>query len=219
MSINNAPAPFDKIAAGWYNYRHHTIFKTELTDLARRWKCGRLLNLGCGHGADFLPFKDGFELHGLDISSEMLKYAHKFADKHGLIVNLKQGDMRALPYPDAYFDFSIAVASLHHIKGKADQRQALLELYRVLKPGAEAFITIWNARQPRFWLKHRDTFIPWQSGDEVIQRFYHLFTFGEIENLVRSCGFSILSSKAESRFTFPIKDFSRNICLLIKKPV
>ncbi len=67
--------------------------------MARRWKCGRLLNLGCGHGADFLPFKDGFESSGLDISSEMLKYARKFAHKHSLTINLRQGDMRALPYP------------------------------------------------------------------------------------------------------------------------
>ena len=55
---------FDQIAPGWYHFRHHSIFTSELNALAERWQKGRLLNLGCGHGADFIPFKDSFELYG-----------------------------------------------------------------------------------------------------------------------------------------------------------
>jgi tRNA (uracil-5-)-methyltransferase TRM9 len=46
---------FDQIASGWYNFRHYSIFRPELEALARKWQKGRLLNIGCGHGADFLP--------------------------------------------------------------------------------------------------------------------------------------------------------------------
>src|SRR5271169_5425846 len=120
MSINDDSPTFDRIAAGWYNFRHHTIFKTELEALARRWKCGKLLNIGSGHGADFLPFKDSFELFGIDISSEMLKHAEKFMRKHGFTADLKQADMRALHFPDDSFDFALAVASIHHIECKSD---------------------------------------------------------------------------------------------------
>jgi ubiquinone/menaquinone biosynthesis C-methylase UbiE len=217
MSINDASPTFDRIAAGWYNYRHHTIFKSELTKLANRWKGGELLNLGCGHGADFLPFKDNFHLSGIDISSEMLKYAEKFAHKHGFLADLQQADMRSLPYRDSCFDFAIAVASLHHIKGNQEQHEALVEIKRILKPGGEAFITVWNAWQPGFWFRKRDTLVPWRAGDEIVQRFYHLFSYNEIVKLVKSAGFKIVFSRPESRYGLPIKYFSRNICLLIKR--
>jgi ubiquinone/menaquinone biosynthesis C-methylase UbiE len=217
MLNTDAAATFDRIAAGWYGFRHYSIFKTELTDLAHRWRGGKLLNLGCGHGADFLPFKEDFDLFGIDVSLEMLKYAQKFARKHEFTADLSQADMRLLPFSDAYFDFAIAVASIHHIKGKGDQCKALTELQRVLKPGGEAFVTVWNACQPRFWFKRRDTFIPWRATGEIINRFYHFFSYGEIERMVRSSGFTILYSHPESHYRLPVKYFSRNICLLIKR--
>ena len=64
---------FDQMAPGWYNFRHYSIFIPELEMLAKRWQKGKLLNLGSGHGADFLPFKDNFELYGVDFSGEMIK--------------------------------------------------------------------------------------------------------------------------------------------------
>jgi len=60
---------FDLIAPGWYNFRHWSIFRTELEALAQRWRQGKLLNLGCAHGPDFLSFHKGFELYGVDFSS------------------------------------------------------------------------------------------------------------------------------------------------------
>ena len=72
---------FDRIAPGWYNFRHWSIFRSELEEMARRWQRGRLLNAGCGHGADFLPFIRGFDLYGVDFSSDMLRFARKYAEK------------------------------------------------------------------------------------------------------------------------------------------
>ena len=218
MSINNGSKTFDHIAAGWYNFRHHTIFKTELGSLARRWRSGKLLNVGCGHGADFLPFKNSLALVGIDISSGMLKYAERYMGKYGFTAELKQGDMRSLPFPDASFDFAMAVASIHHIDSKLGRIEAIQELYRILKPGGEAFVTVWNASQPRFIFKQRDILVPWRSKEEVIDRFYHLFSYGELEKLVKSVGFKIISSRPESSYRLPIKYYSRNICVLIKKP-
>jgi len=208
---------FDQIAAGWYNFRHHTIFRTELEELAKRWRQGRLLNIGCGHGPDFLPFAKRFELHGIDFSGEMLKMARKYADKYGFSATLLEADARQLPYPDDNFDWAIAVATYHHLENDADRLKAFQELRRVLKPGGEAFITVWNRWQPRFWLKGRDTTVPWRTGGKTLRRYYHLFSSGELEKLVKQAGFTILKSCPESRYRFPIKAFSRNICLLIKK--
>jgi tRNA (uracil-5-)-methyltransferase TRM9 len=208
---------FDEIAPAWYNYRHHTIFRAELEALARRWGRGRLLNIGCGHGADFAPFKDAFELHGLDFSPGMLRQAERYAAKYGLKVNLVEADARQLPYLDAFFDQAIAVATYHHLETGDDRLQALQELYRVLRPGGEAFITVWNRWQPRFWFRRQDILVPWRRREKTLYRFYHLFSCGELEALARRAGFEVVSVHPESRYCFPVRTFSRNICLLVRK--
>ncbi|MBI2836468.1 MAG: class I SAM-dependent methyltransferase [Chloroflexi bacterium] len=208
---------FDQIAPGWYGFRHRTIFRSELEELARRWGSGRLLNIGCAHGPDFVPFTQDFELYGVDLSGEMLRLAVKYAAKFDFNVNLAQADAAALPFADDKFDWAIAVAVYHHISRKEDRLAALLELRRVLKPGGEAFITVWNRWQPRFWLRQHDVLVPWRSGDRTLQRYYHLFSYGELTNLVRQAGFTVLRAYPESSYRFPVKLFSRNICMLVKR--
>lgn len=209
---------FDRIAPGWYHRRHRSIFLEELGALARRWRGGRLLNIGCGHGADFVPFRERFELHGLDISGRMLALAVKYASKYGFTPALVQGDASCLPYGDAVFDWAIAVATYHHIQPPEARLAALAELRRVLKPGGEAFITVWNRGQPRFWFKGRDTLVPWRTGGETLRRYYHLFTYRELEGLAKRAGLEVRESHPERRYRLPVKFFSRNICLLVRKP-
>ncbi|MCL2140355.1 MAG: class I SAM-dependent methyltransferase [Dehalococcoidia bacterium] len=215
--LESPSSDFDIIAPSWYNFRHHTIFQAELRALAMRWQGGPLLNLGCGHGADFLPFKNGFELHGLDYSAGMLLQAERFASKHSLTLTLKQADLRVLPYPDNSFEHVIAIATFHHLKGNTEQLKALQELYRVLKPGGESFITVWNRCQTRFWFKRKEILLPFKADGKEVTRYYYLFTFGELERLVKKIGFKIIHSSPESRYHFPLRTFARNICLLLKK--
>lgn len=208
---------FDRIAESWYRVRHWPLLREELEDLARRWQGGRLLNIGCGHGPDFLPFRQGFELWGIDFSPQMLKQAQKYSIKFNFYVNLITADMLALPFPDNTFDWTIAVATYHHIKGKTDREKAFLELKRVLEPGGEAFLTVWNHGQPRFWLKSKEQEIPWRLRGKTVYRYYHLFSYGEIKKLLAKVGFEILSISPEKSYHFPVKNFSRNICALVKK--
>lgn len=207
---------FDQIAPSWYNFRHWSIFQTELEALARRWQKGRLLNIGCAHGPDFLPFKDGFELYGVDFSAEMLKFAEKYANKFNFAVKLKLADVRQLPYPDESFDWAISVATYHHLGG-GEHQEALKELKRVLKPGGEAFITVWNRWQPRFWFKPKEVKVPWRQQGQTLYRQYYLFSYAELEKLAKEAGFEVLKSFPESAYRFPLKAFSKNICLLVKK--
>ena len=208
---------FNKIAPGWYNFRHRSIFIRELEWLAQRWKKGKLLNVGCGHGADFLPFKNDFELYGLDFSAEMLKFAQKYAHKFVFPVELSLGDARFLPFRDETFEWAIAVATYHHLHSEEQRLQALRELRRVLKPGGEAFITVWNHWQPRFWLSRRNVLVPWRTKRGVLYRYYYLFSYHELKRLVKQANFDILETFPESSYRFPIKFFSRNICLLVQR--
>ena len=216
MVVNRQQDVFNEIAPGWYNFRHWSIFGEELRVLAQRWHQGKLLNLGCGHGADFLPFRQGFELYGVDFSPEMLKFARKYAAKFDFKAELSLADVGHLPYADKTFDWAISVATYHHIKGEAERYEALVELRRVLKPQAEAFITVWNRWQPRFWFSPREVTVPWRKRDKTLERYYHLFSYTELEDLARKAGFQVLQSSPERSYHLPIKLFSRNICLLVR---
>lgn len=208
---------YNLIASSRYNFRQHSRFQTELEKLGQHWGRGKLLNVGCAHGPDLIPFKESFELHGVDYSTEMLKMAQKYAEKYQFTVDLKEADACNLPYANDFFDYAIAVAVYHHIEDKEGRIQGLKELYRVLKPGGEAFITVWNRWQPRHWLQKKSYMRPWKTKDKTLYRYYYLYTYREFEQLVRQAGFEVLKSSPEARYKFPIKMFSRNICLLVKK--
>ncbi|HUV57139.1 MAG TPA: class I SAM-dependent methyltransferase [Dehalococcoidales bacterium] len=208
---------FNEIAPSWYNFRHWSRFRSELEMLARRWRKGRLLNVGCAHGPDFLPFVQTFDLYGVDFSGEMLKFARKYSEKFNFKVNLSLADVRHLPYVDQTFDWAISVATYHHVRGSEEREAALKELRRVLTPDGEAFITVWNRWQPRFWFSRREVVVPWRKKSKTLYRYYYLFSYLELKKLVKEAGFEVLQSFPENSYHFPIKFFSRNICLLVRR--
>jgi tRNA (uracil-5-)-methyltransferase TRM9 len=218
MSTNPTRDTFDEIAPAWYNFRHHSRMRVELEALARRWGRGRLLNVGCGHGADFIPFKNAFELHGVDFSPGMLRQAERYAAKYGFGARLIEADARKLPYTDASFEWAIAVAVYHHLETEDDRLRALRELYRVLVPGGEALITAWNRWQPRFWFRRRDVLVPWHQREKTLYRFYHLFSGRELKRLARQAGFDLVTPFPGKRRR-PWRFFVRNVCVLVKKKV
>jgi len=207
---------FNQIAESWYQVRHWSRFTRELSELALRWQKGKLLNIGCAHGPDFLPFKRGFNLYGIDFSIKMLEMAQKYAAKFDLQANLAIADAVHLPFADAAFDWAIAIAAYHHIEGHDQRRQAFQELKRVLKPGGEAFITVWNRWQPGFWLKGKDVQVPWKSKGKILHRYHYLYTYHELRSELRKADFEVLRMFPERAYRYPVKCFSRNICAVVK---
>ncbi|MEW6034594.1 MAG: class I SAM-dependent methyltransferase [Chloroflexota bacterium] len=205
------------MAEGWYHRRHWTRFRRELEEMAARWQRGRLLNVGCAHGPDFLPFRDGFELWGLDSSSEMLRFALKYRGKHGFEAGLVLGDARWLPYADNAFDWAIAVAAYHNIRGHEGRMRAFAELRRVLRPGGEAFITVWNRWQPRFWLGGKEVLVPWKTRGSTVRRYYYLFSRRELVGCLERSGLEVMRVFPGEGYHFPMAAFSRNICVLVRK--
>ncbi len=207
---------FDQIAESWYRVRHWPLLRAELEQVAAKWNTGRLINVGCAHGADFLPFRQGFQLWGVDRSPAMLAQGVRYAAKHQLYVNLTVADALSLPFPDRTFDWAISVATYHHIRGDEPRLKAFRELRRVVKPGGEAFLTVWNHGQPRFWFRSREQQVPWRVGQKTVYRYYHLFSYREIRKLLLESGWEIISMLPEASHHSPVKRFSRNICVLVK---
>jgi hypothetical protein len=59
--------------------------------------------------------------------------------------------------------------------------------------------------------------IPFKTGEKIVERYYYMFTYREIERLAHKAGFEILSLRRRANNRFPVRNFSRNICLLLKK--
>ena len=146
----------------------------------------------------------------------MINMAVKYAGKFELDVRLLVADAVCLPFKDSVFDCAVSVAAYHHIRGKEERSMAFRELRRVLKPSAEAFITVWNRWQREFWNKGKEVMVPWKTNAGEIMRYYYLFTYPEIEYQLKSAGFKVLKAYPESGYKRKLKYFSRNICLLVK---
>lgn len=106
----------------------------------------RVLEVGCGSGAytTYVARAVGpqGEVYALDIQPEMLaQIAAKLRQPENFdICNIRLVEHSAydLPFEDGYFDLVYLITVLQEIP---DRRQALREIYRVLKPGGRLAVT------------------------------------------------------------------------------
>lgn len=99
----------------------------------------RVLEVGCGSGANlWMIAREGFEAHGIDLSAEGLELCRKMLDRWHVPAILKQGNMTATGYPDAYFDAVLDVFSANCFD-ENDFSTFLDEVTRILKPGGRIF--------------------------------------------------------------------------------
>jgi ArsR family transcriptional regulator len=94
-------------------------------------------DLGCGTGAVALALSPFVErLVAVDSSGPMLHAARKRLQ--GLSnVDLRRGELEALPIDDARLDAAVMMLVLHHVP---EPSHALLEVARVLKPGGRLLL-------------------------------------------------------------------------------
>ncbi|WP_420906093.1 class I SAM-dependent methyltransferase [Candidatus Magnetaquiglobus chichijimensis] len=99
----------------------------------------RVLEIGCGSCSNlWMVAREGFEAHGIDLSSEAIELGHRMMAHWGVSGELKVGSMTELPYPDESMDVVLDVFSSYCLP-ETDFRQCLAEVVRVLKPGGLFF--------------------------------------------------------------------------------
>ncbi len=95
--------------------------------------CTTALDMATGTGElAFALANRADNVFGLDISEEMVKAASSKLEAGRKNIRFLVGDGLSLPFPDASFDAAVTGFALRNV---ADLNRALLELYRVLKPG------------------------------------------------------------------------------------
>ena len=96
---------------------------------------GRVLDLGCSPGHMAMALVNaGFEVFGIDLSTEYLKKYPSQPWVERLKINHVAFEHEPIPYPDAFFEYVIFTEVLEHI-AITDPLKILLEIKRVLKPG------------------------------------------------------------------------------------
>jgi 2-polyprenyl-3-methyl-5-hydroxy-6-metoxy-1,4-benzoquinol methylase len=87
--------------------------------LLKRKVQGRSLDVGCGGGRHVIAFaKAGFDSYGLDYSKTAIKLARLDSKDKKIKINLKTGDVLALPYKKDFFDVIHDSGCLHHLTKK-----------------------------------------------------------------------------------------------------
>jgi ubiquinone/menaquinone biosynthesis C-methylase UbiE len=107
----------------------------------------RVVDLGCGPGllALEMAHRVGMqgEVQGVDASASMIALAARRCYGKSW-VQLAQGDVSRLPYPDMRFDAAVCTQVYEYV---SDIDRALSELHRILRPGGRAVIvdTDWES--------------------------------------------------------------------------
>mgnify|MGYP001609703939 FL=1 len=204
--MENQERIWNNLSKQWNNFRNkpEPIVYHFLNKYTKN--AGRVVDLGCGNARNLIPFHN-FSCYAVDFSKKMLEKAKLTSEKCGLYINLYKADLTKLQFKDNFFDYALMLASLHHIKNKDSRLKTLQELYRILKKDGIALITVWNKWQLKFLFRKKDTLIPWKIKDKTYYRYYHLFGYFELKNLLKKVNFKILENKT----------FKGNLIFIVKK--
>jgi ubiquinone/menaquinone biosynthesis C-methylase UbiE len=201
MKIPSQKNVWDNIAEEWDKFK---VVPAEHAINFLKGKSGKVLDLGSGSGRNLVKIKKG-KMYLVDFSEKMIELAKKKAGKEKIDAEFAVAEAKKLPFEDNFFDYAISTASLHCVEGKTNREKAVKELFRVLKKGGEAEISVWNKDTKWFRNSPKERYVKWRDKGA---RYYYLFSPDEIYGLFEKAGFKIISKEEPQR----------NITFIIKKP-
>jgi ubiquinone/menaquinone biosynthesis C-methylase UbiE len=163
--VNRRRSAYWDKQAGRYD-RAMNFWDRHLFGDSRPWACGRaagdVLEVAIGTGRNLPFYPDGTSitrLTGVDWSPAMLAIARERAAALGRDADLRQGDAQALDFPGESFDTVLCALGLCAIP---DDRRAVTEMARVLRPGGRLLLVDHVAASPSAlravqWLYERIT--------------------------------------------------------------
>ena len=129
--------------AFWYLHRppwDSGVTPPELVEFLKAYPVGRAIDLGCGTGTNAINMANwGWQVTGIDFVPAAINQARQKARFAGVNIDLQVGDVTKLDGIDGNFDFALDLGCFHSLKEK-ERPAYLLQLERVLKPGATWFL-------------------------------------------------------------------------------
>lgn len=166
-----------------------------------------ILDAGCGNGKNMIFSRKDLNYIGFDSSDELIKICKKQN------LNVFEANILNIPIINNYFDNTICIAVIHHLKTFDERLLAIQELIRVTKKGGRIFITLWQTFENSKKMTRKkiidlptknDFLVPW---GQYFYRYYHLFDENEIiyiKNLI-----NVL------KFDYTIKQCNWNIEIIV----
>jgi ubiquinone/menaquinone biosynthesis C-methylase UbiE len=111
-----------------------------------RYNGKRVVEVGFGAATDFIQWlRVGARVSGVDLTTEALAHARQRIEVYGLPKpeDLQVADAEHLPFQSDTFDLGYSFGVLHHTP---DTEKAVRELVRVIRPGGELKIMLYNRR-------------------------------------------------------------------------
>src|ERR1700737_3873442 len=175
----------------WYKALHRLIFQTLEAELPN-WREKEIVDVGGGTGAILKQLGNPEKKAGIDLAPEAIS----FCRQRGLN-NVRQGDIRALPFADASFDAVICSSVLYH-EWVSDVGEAVQEMHRILRPGGALLINV-----PAFPFLH-------SAHDEAVMTARR-FRKREIRQLLQKQNFKIRRLTYWTTFLFPLAIAARTL--------
>ncbi len=158
----------------WFRARRHIIL-TLARDLVAelRPEAGgrlRIVDIGCGTGMLMEDLRAWGDVVGLDFSPIALAYCCQ----RGL-ENLVRANVERIPLGSSCADFVTALDLVEHVP---DDRALMSEMYRILRPGGRALMTV--PAHPKLWSAH-----------DVALHHKRRYEWGNFRDLVMGAGFEL----------------------------
>jgi SAM-dependent methyltransferase len=186
MKEHTYPIMFRVEQSHWWYTGRRKILTSFLRDICSRVtdRRPRILDVGCGTGANLLMLSQFGDAEGVDVSEDALA----FCRERGL-EQVKLGAAEKLPYDDGTFDLVTALDVVEHLD---DDLAGLREMRRVLRPGGRVLLFV-----PTFMFL-------WGLQDDVSnhRRRYRL---PELRRVLEQAGFEVeRTTYANITFFLPI---------------
>ena len=126
-----------------------------------------LLEVGCGVGTDLVRFaRGGAKVTGIDFSKTAIDLASKNIEQSGQNGDLRVMDGECMQFTHDTFDVVYAHGVLQYT---AAPGKMIAEVHRVLKPGGEAILMVYNKHS---WLNlmRKVTHVPLEHEDAPVMR-------------------------------------------------
>jgi SAM-dependent methyltransferase len=170
----------------------------------------RVLDAGCGAGPLAVELVGrGYFVHGVDVSEKMIAACRENLTAQGFgpeRYDLYHGDVFAAGFPDRSFDGVMALGFLQY---QDDERAALRELHRVLRPGGILFVSGPTKTRVSNWFGLAPLYrrLRWGSvlppGHQVLDTISdHYYTPGRLRRLLGEAGFEVLGLEGHGYVNF-----------------
>lgn len=141
----------ERYRTGGFEWGDKRTLVAELAlDIMEQRRFMKVLDVGCGYGRDCIYLaRRGFDVVGIDVSTEALKLAREWAESEGLNIGFISMDIIKNGFKDRCFEAVIMFNTFHFMLEKVRER-TVSEIYRILRDGGVLVQAMFSRKEKGF---------------------------------------------------------------------